>query len=98
MTYFNTTHTDGQQLSQYRRAASSQDERIMQASHVFPASPSVIWARVFNRTVPLTSVRRAMTNLSNDGKLVKTGKQVNGHYGRPEYVWKLAPGQRRLFE
>ena len=39
---------------------------------------------------PLTSIRRAMTTLTKDGKLIKTDKQVPGIYGTPNYKWKLA--------
>ena len=34
------------------------------------------------KNVPVTSIRRALTNLSNSGQISKTG-QVQGHYRRP---------------
>lgn len=34
------------------------------------------------KSVPVTSIRRALTNLSNGGQISKTG-QVQGHYRRP---------------
>ena len=40
--------------------------------------------------VPLTSIRRALTNLTSAGKLVKTDVQRTGMYGRPERAWRLA--------
>ena len=62
-------------------------------------SPSEILIYCMKHTVPLTSVRRAVTNLTNRGDLVKTDKQVKGPYGRPEYQWRLAHkyDQRNLF-
>ncbi len=38
---------------------------------------------------PITSIRRAMTNLTNRGNLVKTDAQVTGAKGKPEYIWKI---------
>jgi predicted ArsR family transcriptional regulator len=62
------------------------------------ASPSQVHADIL-RTSPLTSVRRSISNLTADGKLVKTERKVQGPYGRPEYVWRLAGDarQRNLF-
>ena len=39
---------------------------------------------------PITSVRRAITNLTNKGLLVKTDRMVRGDYGQPNHLWKLA--------
>ena len=36
---------------------------------------------------PITSIRRAMTNLSDDGKLEKTKEYVVGNYGKKEHLW-----------
>ena len=36
---------------------------------------------------PITSTRRAITNLTEDGILVKTSFQSMGQYGRPEHHW-----------
>ena len=40
---------------------------------------------------PITSVRRAMTNLTKAGLLEKTGDKVLGEYGVMVNTWKLAP-------
>jgi len=36
---------------------------------------------------PITSIRRALTNLCNTGRIIKSG-QVPGQYGRPINVYK----------
>ncbi len=41
---------------------------------------------------PLTSIRRAITVLTNKGLLQKTDEQISGVYGKPEYVWKYKRG------
>jgi len=64
-----------------------------------PFSPDAISRNRWNAKPPITSVRRALTNLTDAGDLVKTDKQVKGPYGRPEFIWKLAPkyNQQEMF-
>jgi hypothetical protein len=38
---------------------------------------------------PITSIRRAITNLTNDGILVKTNEMRIGEYGKPNHTWEL---------
>lgn len=42
---------------------------------------------------PLTSVRRAITNLTEAGVLEKTDRMVAGTYGKQVHCWRLATGQ-----
>tara|TARA_Y100000356_G_scaffold123877_1_gene119273 strand:+ start:25 stop:336 length:312 start_codon:yes stop_codon:yes gene_type:complete len=55
-------------------------------------SPSQMLQRLegYGRNIPITSVRRAISDLTRNGELVKTDKQVMGIYGRKEYVWRIA--------
>jgi len=39
---------------------------------------------------PITSVRRAMTNLSNQGKLEKSNVMMLERYGKKNHYWHLA--------
>ena len=39
---------------------------------------------------PITSIRRAITDLTNEGKLVKTNSLKKGNYGKKCHCWKLA--------
>jgi len=39
---------------------------------------------------PVTSVRRAMTNLTTKGYLIKTDDQKLEEWGKHNYLWKLA--------
>lgn len=90
MTYFNTTNAEGRELRDYKDKALAQQHRIMAFFEVAPEflyTPSEICRLVFDNDVPLTSVRRAMTNLTNDGKLKKNDKKRIGPYGRPEHCW-----------
>jgi hypothetical protein len=85
-------------LPTYESQARHQDEAILahfrSQSPDYLASPSQIWEQFPDW--PLTSVRRAMTNLTNRGELERTGGRVLGIYGRPEGLWRLPRGQGRL--
>ena len=39
---------------------------------------------------PITSIRRAITDLTNAGKLTKTDTMKLGRYGKHVHTWKLA--------
>jgi len=39
---------------------------------------------------PITSIRRAITNLTKDGYLVKTRRMKDGQYGIRNHTWQLA--------
>jgi predicted ArsR family transcriptional regulator len=101
MTYFNTTHRAGKELAEYKEKATSQEELILRYFLSRPkqfATPSKVLRRCFichGQNVPITSVRRAMTNLTKSGDLVKTEHTMIGVFGRPEYFWQLAPKHRQ---
>ena len=89
--YFDTTHA-GEQLSLYESLAKTQNERIYEYFHNRPGaskSPSQMQAELGMHNVPLTSIRRAMTTLTKEGRLEKTWRKVKGPYNRDEFCWKL---------
>lgn len=87
--YFNTTSEKGATLRLYRRKAAIQDERILAIMQDLGiASPSQVH-RAIGQSCPLTSVRRALTNLTSAGKLEKLDSKVAGAYGRNEHLWKV---------
>ncbi len=92
MTYFNTTHVEGEQLDLYKEQAVSQEDEIL---HFFRRRPDELYSRESLHKVvlvgaPTSSLCRALSNLKDSGDLVKTGQQVRGQYGRPVYCWRLA--------
>ena len=92
MTYFNTTSVRGQQLIDYEEIAEDQENMI---ALFFDKHSSGEWTpedilkhhRGFAQT-PITSIRRAFTNLKNIGFIYKTDNQIGGMYGRPIYTWR----------
>jgi hypothetical protein len=87
MTYHNTTPVQGEQLELFTNRAKRQDEEVMDVFCIIKsASPSSIY-KLLKEKYPITSIRRSITNLTNQGRLAKTEKFVEGMYGRPERVW-----------
>jgi len=76
----------------YEAAAGFQDATILEVFRAggpyFATSPSRL-ARQFPAW-PLTSIRRALTNLTTRGLLEKRAETITGLYGRREHLWTLA--------
>ena len=79
------------------RKATEQEAAVLAFFRANPGawSPSQVHSRVFGERVPLTSTRRAITNLSDpnrypDPPLRKTDERVDGPFGRPEHMWRLS--------
>lgn len=97
MTFFNTTSTSGKQLAKYSQNAKSQEIRIMDVFNRFERmSASQCWMKMYTKE-PLTSIRRGITNLTKEGKLVKTEFKVQGYYGSAEYVYQVPSLQKTLW-
>ena len=89
--HHNTTGEQGDLLALLERQAAGQDAQALDAFRRHGAmSPSECHAKAFGPDVPLTSVRRAITNLTRAGLLVRTAMKVRGPYGRAEHVWRRA--------
>lgn len=93
--YFNTNAEQGELLFKSNEKAKSQEEEILEIFKKNPDkefTPEEIWFRLgLNKTL-LTSIRRAISNLSNPikwGQIVKTGNMKAGNYGKQVHCWKL---------
>lgn len=97
MAYFNTTHIRGQKLVEYEAITIDQEAMIAELfrrnREVELTPEDVFQHHPGFRQVPITSVRRAFTNLKDTGVIEKTDNQVDGMYGRPVYTWKLVTRQ-----
>jgi hypothetical protein len=90
--YFNTTGMEGDDLKKVTRKATKQSDIIFdyfKKNRRQAISPTEIWRNCFDvDSVPLTSIRRAISVLTRKGKLIKTNIQCQGMFGRPEYKWR----------
>lgn len=100
MTYYNTNKEIGEQLEESRAKAESQERIIMgyfrrRYKALFTAEDCHKW---FSDHTPITSVRRALTNLTKEGLLVKTSAMKEGMYGKQIHCYTLPNGQTSLFD
>ena len=100
--FHNTINASGDTLVAHTITCKSQEERILaifKAKHIFLTSrnegyigctPFEImeeYSKLY-KAVPITSIRRAMTNLTEGNKLIKTRSMKDGEYGKPNFIWK----------
>ena len=96
MPYYNT-NSESPALAAESTAQTEKQERVILAffkKQQEPLSPSMVH-KAFLEIWPITSVRRAMTDLTLAGELVKTKETVPEAYGKREHLWAL-PGQQTL--
>ena len=97
MTWYNTTKEPNK--SELDQMAQSQEEKILDWFIEHPH----IEATPFNiqqwclPSSPITSVRRAMSDLTRDGNLEKTDRKAMEKYGMRNYQWKLKERLLKLF-
>jgi len=92
MTYYNTTGEAGAVLGASQRQAESQEEKILCFFKKYPDKAFTPYAvqRYLRAKWPITSIRRAMTNLTNEGKLEKLKVLRQEKYGKSNHIWTLA--------
>ena len=90
MTFYNTINENQRLQAVYHAQTVTQEQKIMKCFEQYdkPLSPSMVLS-ISGLNCPITSIRRAMTNLSDDGKLEKTKDFVIGNYGKKEHLWCL---------
>lgn len=96
--YFNTTSQDTEFVESRVEKNKSQEQIVyelfksvkkMTASEVLEAYPG---------KVPLTSIRRAMSNLQYEGKIHKIKSTKTGLYGSPERYYLISKIEERQFD
>jgi hypothetical protein len=98
MPYYNTTNITGVNLNAAWIQTARQEEIVLV---LFEANPNRLFApqdvhRHVLQDCPLTSVRRAITDLTTKGKLFKSDTQVKGLYGKPTFTWGLVLTNHRF--
>ena len=94
MSYYNTNKLSGKDLETAINKAKSQEAQVelhMKANSSKRYTPFQLqeaFITDYDIIFPITSVRRALTNLTNDKILVKNDKMVIGDYGSPNHTWK----------
>lgn len=89
--FYNTIGIQGEILFDAIDKAFSQQELIfefMKRNQNKEFTPFEIHAILFDEKTPITSIRRAMTNLQGEGKIKKTEKKVMEKFGKVNFKWK----------
>lgn len=92
--YYNTNRESGNELAESTGKAQKQEDIIYNYFKNNPdaeLTPFEVQAAINLVGTPITSIRRAITNLTHDGKLIKTNNQKRGEYGKKNFCWKFKP-------
>ena len=99
MGFYNTTAEVANTLVKYSKHAEKQEAVVLNIfrKSTIGLTASEVFTRYPYKNTPITSIRRAITNLMNAKKLVKTTIKRPGIYGRNETEYQLYTGQMTLF-
>lgn len=92
--YHNTNNESGATLASSNKKAVKQEVKVLEFfksnSKSDSFSPEDVLQQVdFGKSIPITSVRRAMTNLTNSGHLKKTSIMKQGQFGKKIHTWQI---------
>ena len=91
MSYYNTNNERGETLTRSRRRVNVQEREIIAVFNGRPGrkmTPFDVQDDVGHH-VPITSIRRAITNLTTKGTLTKCDIMKAGRYGKMNHCWEL---------
>lgn len=91
--FYNTTHLSGDELKTRKISAGRQCSLILNFFKENPQgyfTPFEVAQYANLMGAPITSVRRAMNTLTQEGLLIKTDRMREGQYGVSNHTWKLA--------
>lgn len=94
--FYNTVDLRGKPLVKAEKNAMTQEEYLLMYLKLYKGMTASQAHSHFPKSIPLTSIRRAMTRLMIAGKVEKTTKQITGPYGQPEYVYELKKEVKQL--
>jgi hypothetical protein len=93
--YHNTNNLSGDELKYREQRAETQEDRVLAFFCEYPTllfSPEEIHDFVFDAKCPITSVRRALTRLTERFKLTKTNTMYTSQWGAQTHTWCLSAG------
>ena len=91
MSYYNTNNETGNTLTTSRTRVNVQEREIIAAFNGRPGrkmTPFDVQDDVGHH-VPITSIRRAITNLTSRGVLTKSETMKMGRHGKMNHCWEL---------
>jgi hypothetical protein len=91
--YYNTNNEAGDTLTDSREQARRQEHAVLAWFQNHPGQHFAPHQIPMATTAPLTSVRRAITNLTDAGLLEKTDVMTMGTFGKQVHTWRLRDEQ-----
>jgi len=91
--FYNTINLVGDDLEKHQIRNASQEQRILKIFNEYgELTPAEAWRFYLQHyeDIPLTSMRRGITSLTNLGFLEKTLNRRIGIYDTLNYTWKIA--------
>lgn len=100
--YHNTNELIAGELKEARRSASNQEAKILdffEYNKDRDFTPEEIQYHLLMSRHPITSIRRAITDLTEQGYLRKTNIMRPGRYGKPVHTWQFkgSSNQEEIF-
>ena len=93
LTFYNTIDLSSQELVTAKVSVTKQADRVLDIMRKKNKSMTPFEVHFFYiqqyPNCPVTSIRRAMTNLTELGKLFKTTDKKIEFYGKPNYKWQI---------
>ena len=95
--FYNTIGATGTELKKFQRQVETQEGKILALFEKYPQeeltkheikTQLVNMGKIHERT-PESSISRALTDLMNDGKIIKLDKMRMGEFDKPNHLWKL---------
>ena len=96
--FYNTIAEQGETLIASEKKAKFQGEQILRYFKSLPEeefTPCEVHENLHLRG-PLTSTRRAISNLTKEGLLIKTANKNMGLYGKMNYTWKYSASNGQI--
>jgi len=92
--YYNTTRERGEELAEATEKAASQNDRILDLYRSLPNTCLHAWTilNFLPKGVPITSVRRAITELHKAGNIERDVAIKAGPYQRRTYTYRYVRG------
>ncbi len=96
--YHNSTNAPPEIVVKRIKHNLKQDKRILQIfiKEKKPLTPFDVYhlhIHYFNFEIPITSVRRGITDLTSLGSLLKSNSKKQGDYSRENYTWIINKGE-----
>lgn len=89
--YYNTTNLSGDELKEKRHKVAGQTAKILKVFEDHPHTLFTPWDVYyhFGQQIMITSIRRAITDLTTDGHLVKCDRKRSGPANERNWTWRL---------